>query len=90
MSLAKWVTPKLYNNLADLYWRTANYIYGGADFGVGEDLELIRVRGGALLTEILDRMMDAAAGKDATKMYAYSAVSLLSLRRIGGSSTTQH
>ena len=87
MTLAKWITPKLYNELEGMYWRTDNFIHGKggplpplplisslADFGVEDDVELIRVRGGALLTEILARMEAAINGTDKTKMFVYSGV----------------
>lgn len=53
-------------------WLTEFYTAG---FGLPEDTELLRLRGGFMLGELVKNMWDAVNNETTTKYFAYSAVS---------------
>ncbi|KAK6061408.1 hypothetical protein COOONC_00925 [Cooperia oncophora] len=67
-----WVTDQFYSNVQDLTERTADYVFGNGDFGEDDDTEIIMLRGGSLLKEILDNFQ-LVTNAAYVKYHAYSA-----------------
>lgn len=71
-TLPSWITEKFYGNVRDLTGRTADFIFGNGDFGEDDQNEIIMLRGGALLKEMLLNFQPVYSPGN-IKYFAYSA-----------------
>ncbi|WKX94855.1 hypothetical protein Q1695_011822 [Nippostrongylus brasiliensis] len=71
-TMPSWVTNHFYNSLKDLTERTGDFEFGNGDFGEGDQEEMIMLRGGQLLKEMLTNFQTAGSA-NGPKYYVYSA-----------------
>ncbi|KAK0407127.1 hypothetical protein QR680_019015 [Steinernema hermaphroditum] len=83
LTLPAWLTDELYNRGWAIKRDIEDYLLGSAGFGLKEDVELVRLQGGPLLTKIIENMKNLKHGK---KYHAYSAhdITVFSLIRTLG------
>lgn len=90
LSLSAWLTPTIIDEIYAISDYVENFYYGLGGLGDSAVTELLRLRGGSLLRDIIDRMkhkiscITMADDKSCTsinplKYYAYSAVNCLNL-----------
>ncbi|VDL70163.1 unnamed protein product [Nippostrongylus brasiliensis] len=72
-TMPSWVTNHFYNSLKDLTERTGDFEFGNGDFGEGDQEEMIMLRGGQLLKEMLTNFQ-TAGNANSPKYYVYSAL----------------
>ena len=74
MTLPAWITDTVYNQAQTFKETSEDYLFGSAGFNKPENTELIRLKGGVLLKEMIDNM-DTAVGNNGTgvKLHVYSA-----------------
>uniref|UniRef100_A0A914XXJ7 Acid phosphatase n=1 Tax=Panagrolaimus superbus TaxID=310955 RepID=A0A914XXJ7_9BILA len=69
MTLPAWITDSIFNQVKTIVETCEDYIFGSAGFGKAENSELIKLKGGLLLQEMI-KNMDNNGG---VKLYMYSA-----------------
>ena len=74
MTLPSWITDSVYNQAQTLKETCEDYLFGGAGFNKPENVELLRLKGGVLLKEMIGNM-DTAVNNNGTgtKLHVYSA-----------------
>jgi|UniRef100_A0AC35FXY6 hypothetical protein len=56
MTLPAWITDSIYNQVKTIVETCEDYIFGSAGFGKSENSELIKLKGGLLLQEMINNM----------------------------------
>ena len=77
MTLPAWITDQLYNQIKTVVETCEDYIFGSEGFGKKENSELIKLKGGLLLQEMIANMDKVVAGGGGPKLHMFSAVSFL-------------
>ncbi|KAE9551552.1 hypothetical protein FO519_005245 [Halicephalobus sp. NKZ332] len=74
MTLPSWITDSVYNQAQTFMDTCEDYVYGSAGFNKPENTELLKLKGGMLLKEMISNM-DTAVGNNGTgtKLHVYSA-----------------
>ena len=74
MSLPSWITDNVYSQAETMINTCEDYIYGSAGFNKPENTELLRLKGGMLLKEMINNM-DSAVNNNGTgtKHHIFSA-----------------
>uniref|UniRef100_A0A7E4ZX65 acid phosphatase n=1 Tax=Panagrellus redivivus TaxID=6233 RepID=A0A7E4ZX65_PANRE len=73
MTLPAWITPEFFTRVETMVYDANDYIFGAAGFGRKEEVELIRLKAGVLLKEMLQNMEDALNGATEPLYRIYSA-----------------
>ncbi|CEF70003.1 Histidine phosphatase superfamily, clade-2-containing protein [Strongyloides ratti] len=69
-----WVTQDIYNQMEIVVNKSINYIHGEEGFGLPDDIELIRLKGGNFAYTILQNIKNTINNNSDTKLYfAFSA-----------------
>ena len=74
MTLPSWITDSIYNQAQTMIDTCEDYVYGSAGFNKPENTELLGLKGGTLLKEMIGNM-DSAVNNNGTgtKLHVYSA-----------------
>ncbi|GMS79376.1 hypothetical protein PENTCL1PPCAC_1551, partial [Pristionchus entomophagus] len=72
LTMPDWVTDEFYYNLTRAYYEGYDFTEGAAGFGVPEDTEILRLRGGFMLKEFIDNMNDVVNNATTNTYAAYS------------------
>ncbi|GMT32809.1 hypothetical protein PFISCL1PPCAC_24106, partial [Pristionchus fissidentatus] len=72
LTMPQWVTDQFYFSLKAAVEYSENYVVGAAGFGLPEDTELLRLRGGFMLKEWVKNINDTVNGATTTKYFGYS------------------
>lgn len=70
MTLPAWITDSIYNQVKTIVETCEDYIFGSAGFGKSENSELIKLKGGLLLQEMINNMENHGG----IKLHMFSAV----------------
>ncbi|GMR32406.1 hypothetical protein PMAYCL1PPCAC_02601, partial [Pristionchus mayeri] len=74
LTLPAWITDEVYDQLLQAYWDGHDFLDGLAGFGLPQDDEYIKLKGGYLLNEWRSNLKDAKNGKKGmVKYHGYSA-----------------
>ncbi|TKR58382.1 hypothetical protein L596_029834 [Steinernema carpocapsae] len=73
LTIPAWFTEAKYKELKGVLDLAIDYIYGNGEFGKTENVELIRLTGGALLNAMIENMQKAVKKESPVKYIAYSA-----------------
>ncbi|KAK0419578.1 hypothetical protein QR680_014214 [Steinernema hermaphroditum] len=73
LTIPDWITDEKFQKLKSILDIAIDYIYGNAEFGHEENVELIRITGGVLLAEMLQNAHKAIENSTEVKYFAYSA-----------------
>jgi hypothetical protein len=69
MTLPAWITESIFNQIKTIVETCEDYIFGSAGFGKSENSELIKLKGGPLLQEMIKNMNNGGG----QKLHMYSA-----------------
>ncbi|KAK0404953.1 hypothetical protein QR680_017718 [Steinernema hermaphroditum] len=73
MTIPSWITDELFAKVEKVIDQGEDYLAGSAGFGKPENTELIMLKGGQLLKEMIDNFQSAKAGSRSPRYHAYSA-----------------
>uniref|UniRef100_A0A0N4ZTF3 acid phosphatase n=1 Tax=Parastrongyloides trichosuri TaxID=131310 RepID=A0A0N4ZTF3_PARTI len=73
MSQPSWVTPDIFHQMETVVNASVNYAYGCAGFGLPEDSELISLKQGHLVWQMISNMKKMMNNEPIEKYIAYSA-----------------
>ncbi|GMR32251.1 hypothetical protein PMAYCL1PPCAC_02446, partial [Pristionchus mayeri] len=72
LTMPAWVTDDFYYSLKAAVEYGEDYTAGAAGFGLPEDTELLKLRGGFMLKAFVDNIKDVISNSTTTKYYAFS------------------
>ncbi|GMS94477.1 hypothetical protein PENTCL1PPCAC_16652, partial [Pristionchus entomophagus] len=73
LTMPSWITDDFYESLDQANDEGEDFAAGAAGFGLPEETELLRLRGGFMLKEFAKNLKDAVGNTTTTKYFAYSA-----------------
>uniref|UniRef100_A0AC35UBY3 Histidine acid phosphatase family protein n=1 Tax=Rhabditophanes sp. KR3021 TaxID=114890 RepID=A0AC35UBY3_9BILA len=68
-----WLTDKIYNDMKSFVEHSINYVFGGPGFNLPEDIELLKLKGGNLLSTMINNMERVIGNKEIQKFISYSS-----------------
>ncbi|KAF8384855.1 hypothetical protein PRIPAC_73997 [Pristionchus pacificus] len=72
LTMPSWISDEFYSNLMQAVDEGEDFSVGQAGFGLPEDTELLRLRGGFMLKELVNNINDVIKNSTTTKYFAYS------------------
>ncbi|GMR46983.1 hypothetical protein PMAYCL1PPCAC_17193 [Pristionchus mayeri] len=72
LTMPEWVTDRFYADLTQANNEGEDFVDGAAGFGLSEDTELLRLRGGFILKEFVKNFKDVINNSTTTRYFAYS------------------
>ncbi|KAF8382616.1 hypothetical protein PRIPAC_71758, partial [Pristionchus pacificus] len=72
LTMPSWVTDQFYYSLKSAVEYGEDYTAGAAGFGLPEDTELLKLRGGFMLKAFIDNIKDVISNSTTTKYYVFS------------------
>ncbi|GMR45373.1 hypothetical protein PMAYCL1PPCAC_15568, partial [Pristionchus mayeri] len=73
LTMPEWITDDFYNGLQRANDEAQDYIDGQEGFGLPDDTELLRLRGGFMLKEMVKNINEVVGNTTTTKYFVYSA-----------------
>ncbi|TKR88979.1 hypothetical protein L596_013144 [Steinernema carpocapsae] len=72
MTLPSWVTDDVYNKIRAIGESGWDYAFGGAAYGMPEDVEMVKLYNGMLTTHIIENMKKMIGGKSKVLYHGFS------------------